>query len=83
MTAVQAVYDGRVFIPEKPCDITSVSKVNLTIEKVTGGIGKQKKLAAFKQLNNEIAEMNKTNPLPDEFDKILSQRLNFRDIVGI
>ncbi|MCL1929029.1 MAG: DUF104 domain-containing protein [Treponema sp.] len=84
MTAVQAVYDGRVFIPEKPCDITSGSKVTLTIEKVTGGIGeKQKKLAAFKQLTSEIAEINKTDPLPAEFDKILFQRLHFRDIADL
>ncbi|MCL1813680.1 MAG: DUF104 domain-containing protein [Treponema sp.] len=83
MTAVQAIYDGRVFIPEKPCDIISGSKVTLTIEKVTGDIGKQKKLAAFKQLNNEIAEINKTDPLPAEFDQILSQRLNFRDITDL
>ena len=34
MTAVQAIYDGDVFIPEKPCDITKGSKVTLTINPI-------------------------------------------------
>ena len=80
MTAVRAVYDGMVFIPEKPCDITSGSEVNLTIETVNNGLPeKQKKLAAFKQLTGEVRELNKTDPLPEEFDAILSQRIRFRD----
>jgi len=81
MTAVQATYDGRVFIPEKPCNITSGSKVILTIESAIGGISeKQKKLAAFRKLTNEVTELNKTDPLPPEFDEIVSQRLRFREI---
>jgi predicted DNA-binding antitoxin AbrB/MazE fold protein len=78
MTTVQAVYDGKVFIPEKPCEITSGSIVTLTIETINTGITeKQKKLAAFRQLTKEITELNKTDPLPLEFDEILSQRLHF------
>jgi hypothetical protein len=42
---------------------------------------KQKKLAAFRQLTKEITELNKTDPLPPEFDDILSQRLQFREPV--
>ena len=84
MTAVQATYDGQVFIPEKPCNITSGSKVILTIETATSGISeKQKKLTAFKKLTNEIKEINKTDPLPPEFDEIVSQRLHFREISGL
>ena len=81
MTAVQAIYDGRVFIPEKPCNITSGSKVTLTIETAIGVISeKKKKLEAFRNLTNELAELNRTDPLPPEFDEILSQRLHFREI---
>jgi len=84
MTAVQAIYDGQVFIPEKPCNITSGSKVILTIETAIGGFSeKQKKLAAFRKLTNEVTELNKTDPLPLEFDEILSQRLRFREISGL
>jgi predicted DNA-binding antitoxin AbrB/MazE fold protein len=68
MTAVQAVYDGKVFIPEKPCEITSGSKVTLTIEPINTGFSeKQKKLAAFRQLTKEVIASNKTDPLPPEF----------------
>jgi len=68
MTAVQAVYDGKVFIPEKPCEITSGSKVTLTIETINTGFSeKQNKLAAFRQLTKEVTELNKVEPLPPEF----------------
>ena len=84
MTAIQAVYDGKVFIPEKPCDISSGSKVKLTIETVgPSHSGTQKKLAAFRQLTSEIMELSKTDPLPQEFDEILSQRVQFRELAGL
>jgi predicted DNA-binding antitoxin AbrB/MazE fold protein len=80
MTAVRAVYDGKVFIPEKPCEITIGSEVTLIIETVnTVSLENQKKLAAFRQLTEEIKEINKTDPLPPEFDLILSQRVRFRE----
>jgi predicted DNA-binding antitoxin AbrB/MazE fold protein len=79
MTAIQAVYDGRVFIPEKPCNITKGSEVFLTIENKSFS-EKEKKISAFKQLTMNIHETNKTDPLPPEFDVIMSQRLRFREI---
>ena len=80
MTAVRAVYDGRVFIPEKPCNITKGSEVTITIETSNSGSSeKQKKLAAFRQLTSEVIELNKTDPLSPEFDTILSQRVRFRE----
>jgi len=84
MTAVQAIYDGRVFIPEKPCNITSGSKVILNIETAIGGTSeRQKKLAAFRKLTDEVTELNKTEPLPPKFDEIISQRLHFREIPSL
>jgi len=81
MTAIQAVYDGRFFIPEEPCDITSGSKVTLTIEAVNNSYSeKQNRLTAFRKLTREIKEISKTDPLPQEFDDILSHRVKFRDI---
>ena len=83
MTAVRAVYDGKVFIPEKPCEITSGSEVTLTIETVNIALSeKQKKLAAFRQLTQEVSELARTDPLPPEFDEILSQRVQFRELAG-
>jgi len=84
MTAIQAVYDGKVFIPEKPCDIIGGTKVNLIIETATSGYPeRQQKVAAFRKLTNEIIELNKTDPLPHEFDEILSQRVRFRESGGL
>ena len=81
MTAVRAVYDGKVFIPEQPCEITSGSEVTLTIETINIALSeKQKKLAAFRQLTQEVNELARTDPLPPEFDKILSQRVRFREL---
>jgi len=34
MTAVRAVYYGKVFLPERPCKITGVSEIIFTIETV-------------------------------------------------
>jgi len=77
MTAVQAVYDGQVFIPEVPCNIIRGAKVSLIIETAMSDISeKQNKLAAFKQLTDNIIALNKTDPLPPQFDEIVSQRLH-------
>jgi len=84
MTAVQAIYDGNAFIPEKPCEIIKGSRVTLTIKTIDSGFSeKQKKLAAFRQLTKEIIESNKTDPLPAEFDEILSQKVHIREISGL
>jgi len=84
MTAVRAVYDGKVFIPERPCNIIRGSKVTLTIERVDNSSSeKQNKLAAFRQLTREVHETNRTDPLPPEFDVILSQRVRFRELADL
>jgi len=84
MTAVQATYDGSVFVPEKPCEISKGSKVTLTVNIIEADLfEKQKKLADFKKLTKEINELNKTDPLPAEFDEILSQRVRIREIPGL
>ena len=80
MTSIQAIYDGNVFIPEKPCEITKGSKVTLTINLIDVDFSeKQKKLAAFRQLTKEVKELNETDPLPLEFDDIISQRVRIRE----
>jgi len=84
MTAVRAIYDGGVFIPEKPCKITKGTKVTLTINTIdTDFSEKQKKLAAFRQLTKDVKELNKTDPLPVKFDEILSQRVRIREVTNL
>jgi len=81
MTAVRAIYDGNVFIPKTRCNFTNGTEVTLTIETINAGfLEKQMKLEALRKLTKEIQELNKTDPLPKEFDKILSQRVKFREI---
>jgi hypothetical protein len=43
VTAVRAVYDGKVFIPENPCEITRDSEVILTIETIDIGFSEKQK----------------------------------------
>ena len=84
MTAVRAIFDGVAFIPEKPCKITKGSKVTLTINTIDSGFSeKQKKLAAFRQLTKEVNELNKTDPLPAEFDEILSKKVRIREVSNL
>jgi predicted DNA-binding antitoxin AbrB/MazE fold protein len=84
MTGIQAVYDGCVFIPKEPCEIDSGTEVTLSVDTATAGsYEKQAILAAFRQLTREINELNKTDPLPPEFDEILSQRLQFRELANL
>jgi hypothetical protein len=83
MNGIQAVYDGYVFIPKEPCEIISGSEVTLSVDTANNGsYEKQDTLAAFRQLTIEINELNKTDPLPPEFDEILSQRLQFRELAN-
>lgn len=84
MAAIQAVYDGRVFIPTRPCGIAGGSEVTLTIE--AGNIRlsrREEKLAAFRQLTKEIIELNQTDPLPPKFDEILADRVKLREMASL
>jgi hypothetical protein len=41
---------------------------------------KQRKLSAFRQLTQEVAELNKTDPLPSSFDEILKTPFRLREL---
>jgi len=43
MITIRAIYDGRVFIPEKSCKITEGSEVTLTIKTINAGSSEKKK----------------------------------------
>ena len=84
MITVQAVYDGNVFVPETSCAINKGSKVSLVVNPLSTDFSdKQKKLAAFRNLTEEVNNLNKTDPLPAEFDEILSKKVNFRELVDL
>jgi len=78
MPTVKAYYNGVTFFPIETLDIPGGKVVNLTIddEKTTGAEIAQK-LAQLEYINNTLEILNKTEPLPPEFDEILAQRVNF------
>jgi len=78
VSTVKAYYDGVTFFPIETLDIPGGKVVNLTIddEKTTGPEIAQK-LARLAYINNILESLNKTEPLPPEFDEILAQRVNF------
>jgi hypothetical protein len=43
---------------------------------------KRRKLLAFRQLTREVAELNKTDPLPPSFDEILGSPFKLRELSG-
>ena len=81
MLVITGIFENERFIPDSPVNIPQKKKVVLTFEEEDGPnteIGQ--KLAAFRQLTEEVKKSNKTDPLPPEFDEILSQRMQFREL---
>ena len=80
MLVITGIFDNERFIPDRPVSIPQKKKVTVTIEEQkTLSPEIEQKLAAFRQLTEEVKELNKTDPLPPEFDEILSQRMQFRE----
>ena len=81
MLVITGIFENERFIPDRPVNIPQKTKVVLTFEEEDGSSTEiALKLAAFRQLTEEVKESNKTDPLPPEFDEILSQRMQFREI---
>jgi hypothetical protein len=82
MSTVKAYYDGSTFFPIEVLDIPKGKVVRLTIDEeeiLNPEIAR--KLTQLACINGNLEKLNKTEPLPPEFDKILTQRVNFsRDI---
>jgi hypothetical protein len=82
MPAVKAYYDGAMFFPIGIVDIPIGSVVKLTIEdEETPSPEIARKLAQLACINSNLEKLNETEPLPPEFDEILSHRLNFAKIL--
>ncbi|MDR3315981.1 MAG: hypothetical protein LBS98_05850 [Coriobacteriales bacterium] len=78
MTSVTAYYDGLAFVPVEPVDVEVGTVIQLSV--INGGILNDRKLekaAAFKRLTSELHELNLSDPLTDEFDQILADRVSF------
>jgi predicted DNA-binding antitoxin AbrB/MazE fold protein len=80
-TILKAYYDGKVFIPMKPVDIQKGKVLLMSILKEdTTDLVIAKKLTAFKQITENLRKINDVEPLPAEFDEILSQRIHFKNV---
>ena len=78
MSVVKAYYDGKTFSPIEALQIPIGRVVNLTIvEEDTPSPEIAKKLAQLARINSNIEKLNDIEPLPSEFDEILSQRVSF------
>jgi len=78
MSTVKAYYDGTTFFPIEALNIPIGKVVNLTInEENVPSPEIALKLARLARINANLEELNETEPLPPEFDEILSQRVNF------
>ena len=81
MPVITGVFENERFIPDRPVSIPQKTKVVLTFEEEDDlSTEITRKLTDFRQLTEEVKESNKTDPLPPEFDEILSQRMQFREI---
>jgi hypothetical protein len=84
MSTVKAYYDGITFFPIEALNIHKGKVVNLTInEEGTTSPEIAKKLAQLAYINNNLENLNRTDPLPSEFDEILSQRVNFGKVLDL
>jgi hypothetical protein len=78
MSSVKAYYDGINFFPIEALNIPKGKVVNLTIdEEETPTPEIARKLAQLAYVNSNLEKLNEIEPLPPEFDEILSQRVNF------
>ena len=78
MSTVKAYYDGTTFFPIETLNIPTGTVVNLTIdEEETPSPEIARKLAQLAYINGNLEKLNETEPLPQEFDDILAQRVSF------
>jgi hypothetical protein len=81
---VKAYYDGTAFVPMIPLDIQKGSVFMLSVlqeDSLVQDIAK--KVMTFRQITNNLHKINATEPLPLDFDEILSQRINFKTKIDL
>lgn len=77
MTTVKAYYNGSAFVPMEPFHMKKGNVVKLSIVQEDSSDEIAQKLAALQRITDNLREINETEPLPPEFDEIMSQRVNF------
>ncbi|GHU86132.1 hypothetical protein FACS189473_5410 [Spirochaetia bacterium] len=78
MPTVKAYYDGTTLFPIEALYLPKGKVVNLTIaDEGKAGPEIAQKLAQLECIENNLERLNKTEPIPPEFDEILAHRMNF------
>lgn len=79
---IKAYYDGAVLVPMIPVDIpTGKVLVVSVIQEEALSSNATKQIIAFKHITDNLRKINNIEPLPDEFDEILSQRIHFNNMI--
>jgi len=84
MSTVKSYYDGVTFFPIEAPNIPKGKVFSLTVaSEETPSPEIARKLAQLAYINNNFEKLNKTEPLPPEYDEILSQRVNFARVLDL
>ena len=82
MLVITGIFEDGRFIPDEPVSIPQKKKVKVIVDEGTAkDMEITEKLAKLEYINNNLKELNETDPLPLEFNEILSQRLNFKGVL--
>lgn len=84
ITTIKAYYDGTSFVPVNHLEIP-VGKIFLlsVLQEESQPNDISNKLAAFRQITDILQTLNDTEPLPSEFDNILSQQIHFKTEINL
>jgi len=80
-TTLKAYFNGTAFVPMIPVDIQTGKVLVMSIlQEETPAINAGKQISALMQITDNLRKINDTEPLPAEFDEILSLRIHFTEI---
>ena len=81
-TVFKAYYNGAAFVPMIPVDIKigKVFEMSILQENTPASLHNVGQVTAFRQITDNLHKINDAEPLPVEFDEILSQRIHFNDM---
>ncbi|MDR0445439.1 MAG: antitoxin family protein [Oscillospiraceae bacterium] len=78
MNTVRAIYDGAVFVPMETPEIKKGQRVRLAISADEEALDRtSEKLAAFEMIVENLRRINKIEPMPQEFDEMISVGVDF------
>ena len=81
---VRVRYNGTAFIPIEPCDVIKGTIIDISFAQESLAEAKNaSNVKAFKDLMQEIHELNQEEPLPDNFFEIVNTKVNLNREVDL